>query len=272
MPELPEVETVRRGLEPFIEGATIQEVIIRQTQLRWPISSQIVKKLKQQKIREVSRRGKYLLIQVTQGTLIIHLGMSGSLRILSDNASIARHDHVDIVFSDQKLLRYNDPRRFGAILWTEDDPAQHPLLKALGPEPLEEQFTGAYLKQASLNRMVAIKPFIMNSKIVTGIGNIYATEALFLAKIHPAMKTGLITKSQCDQLVDAIKHILQSAIFQGGTTLKDFVNSEGKPGYFSQKLHAYGRAGLPCTCCGGLLQTMQLGQRSTVFCGNCQFL
>ncbi len=270
MPELPEVETIMRGLIPHLNGAIIQEIIIRQFQLRWPISPHLNTYLKQQKIIGVSRRGKYLLIQVAQGTLIIHLGMSGSLRILNHNTPIARHDHVDIIFSDHKLLRYNDPRRFGAILWAEGNPLNYPLLNSLGLEPFDSNFTGFYLKQAALNRHVSIKPFIMNSKIVVGIGNIYAAEALFLARIHPVTPAYLLTQTQCDQLVESIKQILKSAILQGGTTLKDFVNSEGKPGYFSQKLHVYGRARLPCTACGSPLQSIQLGQRSTVFCAHCQ--
>lgn len=270
MPELPEVETTLRGLMPHLCGAVIQSVVVRQPQLRWPIPPQLNTCLTQQKIIRLSRRGKYLLIHMTTGTLMIHLGMSGSLRILNVNTVSARHDHVDIIFSDNILLRYTDPRRFGAILWTETDPLKHPLLISLGIEPLDAQFTSAYLQQAARKRHVAIKPFIMNSKIVTGIGNIYATEALFLAKIHPMTPARLLTQQQCEQLVEAIKQILKSAILQGGTTLKDFVNSEGKPGYFSQQLHVYGRAHLPCTACGALLQSIQQGQRRTIFCVNCQ--
>ena len=272
MPELPEVETIMQGLIPHIKGLTIQEAIIRQPQLRWPVPLDLNDHLKQQKIIHLSRRGKYLLIQMATGTLIIHLGMSGSLRVLPQDTPATRHDHLDFILSDNKLLRYNDPRRFGAILMTEDNPAEHTLLKSLGPEPLDPLFNGAWLKKAALKRHVAIKPFIMNSKIVTGIGNIYAAEALFLAKIHPLTEARLLTEPQCDQLVKSIKEVLQSAISQGGTTLKDFVNSDGKPGYFSQKLHVYGRANLPCTACGSLLQSLLLGQRSTVFCGQCQKL
>ena len=270
MPELPEVETILRGLIPQLEGATIQDVIIRHPQLRWPIPTELKALLSQQKILSLSRRGKYLLIHVSTGTLIIHLGMSGSLRLLTLDVPLTRHDHVDIILSPHQRLRYNDPRRFGAILWTEENPLNHPLLKSMGIEPLDMNFTGQYLKQKALNRHAAIKPFIMNSKIVTGIGNIYAAEALFLAKIHPTMPAGLLTQQQCDQLVEAIKQILKSAISQGGTTLKDFVNSEGKPGYFAQKLHVYGRANLPCSTCGAPLRSIQLGQRSTVFCEHCQ--
>lgn len=272
MPELPEVETIMQGLIPHIEGSTILEVIIRQAQLRWPVPLNLNEHLNQQKITSLSRRGKYLLIQLTKSTLIIHLGMSGSLRIQHQDTPPTRHDHLDIILTDNKLLRYNDPRRFGAILMTDDNPHAHTLLKSLGVEPLDKHFNGAYLKKAALKRRVAIKPFIMNSKIVTGIGNIYAAEALFLAKIHPLTEARLLTQKQCDQLADSIKSILQAAISQGGTTLKDFVNSDGKPGYFAQKLHVYGRAKLPCTRCGSPLQSLQLGQRSTVFCQQCQLL
>ena len=272
MPELPEVETIMRGLSPHLEGLIIQEVIIRQAQLRWSIPAHLNAFLKQQKILGLRRRGKYLLIQVTTGTLIIHLGMSGSLRLLQHFTLPGRHDHVDIVLSDNKRLRYNDPRRFGAILIAEGDPFHHGLLQSLGIEPLDPNFNGNYLKQAALRRRVSIKSFIMNSKIVTGIGNIYAAEALFLAQIHPLTEAGQLSQEQCDRLIQSIKDVLQAAILQGGTSLKDFVNSEGKPGYFSQKLKVYGRAGLPCLICNTPLQSIQLGQRGTVFCKCCQLL
>jgi formamidopyrimidine-DNA glycosylase len=270
MPELPEVETILRGLIPHLENETIIDVIIRQHQLRWPIPLGLKNHISTQKILQLSRRGKYLLISLQKGTLIIHLGMSGSLRVLKSPPPPNRHDHVDIILANHTLIRYNDPRRFGAMLWTEESPLQHPLLKSIGIEPLDDQFTGQYLKEKTCHRRVAIKPFIMNSKIVTGIGNIYAAEALFLAGIHPNTPAGLVSQSQCDQLVQAIKQILKHAISQGGTTLKDFVNSEGKPGYFAQNLLVYGRAGLPCSKCGGKLESITLGQRSTVFCKCCQ--
>lgn len=270
MPELPEVETIMRGLSPQLEGSIIQNVLIRHNQLRWPIPSDLQIRLTQQKIIRLSRRGKYLLIQLVAGTLIIHLGMSGSLRILDTHIPPTRHDHLDFILSNDKLLRYNDPRRFGAILWTQDEPSTHPLLKSMGIEPLSTQFTGKYLHQHASSRKVSIKPFIMNSKIVTGIGNIYAAEALFMARIHPITPAALLSLEECERIVISIKQVLHAAITQGGTTLKDFVNSEGKPGYFSQKLHVYGRAGLPCTACGKPLYSIQLGQRSTVFCHDCQ--
>lgn len=272
MPELPEVETTMRGLMPHLEGVMIQDVIVRAPQLRWPIPSDLKTCLSGQKIIKLSRRGKYLLIHVTTGTLIIHLGMSGSLRFLNSNKPPSRHDHVDILFSEKTILRYNDPRRFGAILWTEITPLNHPLLASIGIEPLDNQFNGEYLKKCALKRNVPVKSFIMNSKIVAGIGNIYAAEALFLAKIHPSTPAGMLTQHQCERLVTAIKKILNQAIVAGGTTLKDFVNSEGKPGYFSQQLQVYGRADLPCVRCNAPLQSMQTGQRSTVFCEHCQVM
>ena len=270
MPELPEVETIMRGLLHQIVGSVIQDVIIRRPQLRWPIPADLKQCLMYQEIKQLSRRGIYLLIHLSTGTLIIHLGMSGSLRIFDLQTPPTLHDHVDIVFSDSRCLRYNDPRRFGAVLWTNKNPLTHPLLRMMGVEPLDIHFTGQYLMNACQNRRATIKTMIMNSQIVTGVGNIYAAEALFLAHIHPATPAGLLSEQQCIQLVNAIKQILNSAIAQGGTTLKDFMNSEGKPGYFAQRLHVYGRPNQPCTRCGKPLQLMQLGQRSTVFCSYCQ--
>lgn len=270
MPELPEVETIMCGLKPHVEGAVIQDVVVRHPRLRWPIPPTLKMDLNQQQISSISRRGKYLLITVKTGTLIIHLGMSGRLCMTTNFIEPRRHDHVDIVFSDQKVLRYHDPRRFGAVLWTEFDPYQHSLLLTLGVEPLEANFTPEYLKQRAIGRRVAVKSFIMDSHVVVGVGNIYAAESLFLAKIHPSTPAGLLNHQQWERLVDAIQHVLQSAIYQGGTTLRDFVNSEGKPGYFAQKLTVYGRAGLPCLQCQTVLKSFKLGQRSTVFCECCQ--
>jgi formamidopyrimidine-DNA glycosylase len=270
MPELPEVETVMHGLKPHLEGAVINDVVVRYHQLRWPIPSTLHRDLCQQRVKELTRRGKYLLMRVETGTLIMHLGMSGSLRIVSSMTPINKHDHVDIIFSNQNIMRYTDPRRFGALLWTVDDPYDHVLLKSQGVEPLDSDFTADYLKERACSRRIAIKPFIMDSNIVVGIGNIYAAEALFLAGIYPATPAGLLTQLQYQKLVKSIKQVLQSAIKQGGTTVKDFMNSEGKPGYFTQQLTVYGRAGLPCVRCHASLCSFNLGQRSTVFCVNCQ--
>ena len=272
MPELPEVETVVCGLKPHLEGAVIQDVVVRQPQLRWPIPPHLKDHLSLRRVTGLSRRGKYLLISLPNGTLIIHLGMSGSLQIVSNTTPLKPHAHVDIIFSNQKILRYIDPRRFGAILWTSDDFSQHRLLSSLGVEPFDDHFTGAYLKQKAASRRIAIKSFIMDSHVVVGIGNIYAAEALFDARIHPATPAGLLTLPQYQRLVESIKCILQKAINQGGTTVKDFINSEGKPGYFVQQLAVYGRAGLPCVACQTTLQSFKLSQRSTVFCKQCQLI
>lgn len=270
MPELPEVETVLHGIKPHIEGGTIQDVVIRHHQLRWPIPSTLQENLRHQQVGTLSRRGKYLLMPVTTGTLIMHLGMSGSLCIVTHATPLKPHDHVDIIFSENTILRYSDPRRFGALLWTAENPLHHVRLQSLGVEPLDAHFTPGYLMEKMASRRIAIKSFIMDSHVVVGIGNIYAAEALFFAGIHPATPAGLLTHTQCQTLVQTIQAVLQSAIQQGGTTIKDFVNSERKPGYFTQQLAVYGRAGLPCIQCQAPLQSFKLGARSTVFCAGCQ--
>lgn len=270
MPELPEVETTRRGIEPHIKNQMVTNVIIRNHQLRWPISPTLKKKLLQQTIKAINRRGKYLLLQTQLGNLIIHLGMSGSLRILQNQTTALKHDHVDINFSNNICLRFNDPRRFGCIIWTEQDPFEHQLLKHLGPEPLTDNFNGDYLYKLSRKRKVPIKSFVMNSEVVVGIGNIYANEALFLAGIQPEKPVNQISLEQYNLLAKKIKLVLTAAIKQGGTTLRDYVNGDGKPGYFKQQLNVYGRGDLPCVQCKTILQEIRLGQRSTVFCKTCQ--
>lgn len=270
MPELPEVETTLRGLQPHVLHHKITQVIVRHHGLRWPIPAHIQETLKNQIINKVSRRGKYLLFQTTAGTIILHLGMSGSLRILTKPTPAKKHDHVDIELENHAIIRLTDPRRFGAMLWTDTNPFEHDLLKNLGPEPLEKDFNGAYLWQRSRKRKVPVKSFIMDSKIVVGVGNIYAAEALFEAGISPTLQAGKVSEARYELLVAAIQRILRSAIKKGGTTLKDFVNSEGKPGYFNFHLKAYGRTGLPCVKCGTTLKEIRLGQRSTVYCPKCQ--
>jgi formamidopyrimidine-DNA glycosylase len=270
MPELPEVETTLRGLDSHLQEKTVQDAVIRCEQLRWPIPSSLKKILVGQTLQFLSRRGKYLLLHFDTGTLIIHLGMSGSLTVLTTALPARKHDHVDIVFSSTLIMRYTDPRRFGAILWTEKDPQHHFLLKSLGVEPLEQTFSAEMLYKITQKRNMAIKSLIMNAHVVVGVGNIYATEALFLARIHPANSAKALTFEQCERLVNAIKQILTQAIQQGGTTLKDFVNSEGKPGYFSQQLNVYGREKLPCIICQTTLQSLRLNQRSSTFCPCCQ--
>ena len=270
MPELPEVETTRRGIAPHIENNTITNIIVRNRSLRWPIPTGLKTKLKGQTIHSVVRRAKYLLINTDAGTLILHLGMSGSLRILPLDETVDKHDHFEIQFKDGSCLRLRDPRRFGAVLWTKNDPAGHNLLASLGPEPLDKTFNAELLFEKSRKRKTTIKQFIMDAKIVVGVGNIYASESLFLAGINPKKQAGKITRAQCKELTDAIKKILKDAIKQGGTTLKDFKSSDGKPGYFQQKLKVYDRKDEPCIKCKKPIKQITLGQRSTFYCSHCQ--
>lgn len=270
MPELPEVETTLRGIAPHIEHQFIENVVVRQNQLRWPVPSTIKKHLIGKKVNQLARRGKYLLFKVGQGTIISHLGMSGSFRIITPNIPPKKHDHIDIEFANNKILRFTDPRRFGAFLWTEQDPMLHPLLSKLGIEPFNHHFSGNYLWRKAQGRKTPIKSFIMDNKIVVGIGNIYATEALFYAGINPQTPAGNISQELFNQLAKSAKHILRKAIKQGGTTLKDFVNSEGKPGYFTFYLKVYNRAGLPCIKCQTTLIRICIGQRGAVYCESCQ--
>jgi formamidopyrimidine-DNA glycosylase len=270
MPELPEVETTLRGIAPFIKDQKIKQVIIRDHRLRWPIPRHLDKSLSGSAFNDIRRRAKYLLLQTSSGTLIIHLGMSGNLQILPKTEAPTKHDHFEIIFENNTCLRFHDPRRFGCVLWTKTDPMKHKLLSTLGMEPLESLLTGDYLYKHSRNRKIAIKPFLMNSKIVVGVGNIYASEALFLAKIHPLRAVNRISLQRYDLLVEKIKVVLRSAIAQGGTTLRDFVSSEGKPGYFQQKLNVYGREGEMCVNCKKPVRQVRQGQRSTYFCPVCQ--
>lgn len=270
MPELPEVETTRRGIAPHLKHQTITDVIIRQYQLRWPIPKTLRKNIHQQTVRDIKRRGKYILIYFDNGTLILHLGMSGSLHIVDIDTPCQKHDHLDLIINQQCILRLRDPRRFGAVLWTRKPVAQHKLLKDLGPEPLENIFTAQHLYEASRKRKVSIKQFIMNSHIVVGVGNIYASEALFIAGIHPKRAAGKISLPRYQQLVTAIKNVLTAAIKQGGTTLRDFSNSDGKPGYFKQQLNVYGRKDKACPTCNKAITQSIIGQRSTFYCTHCQ--
>lgn len=270
MPELPEVETTRAGIAPHVVGLQIKHVRVRQPKLRWPVPVELRDAIEGRRIESLSRRAKYLLFQVSGGTLLVHLGMSGSLRIVEAGRPAGVHDHIDIEFVDGRLLRYTDPRRFGAFLWVQGDPLQHPLLNKLGPEPLEESFSAQYLHEQSSQRKLPVKSFIMDSHVVVGVGNIYANEALFRAGIHPKRAAGRIALPRYECLVKAIKNTLAEAIASGGTTLKDFVGGDGKPGYFKQELKVYGRAGESCIQCGHVLKEIRLGQRSTVFCAACQ--
>lgn len=274
MPELPEVETIRRGLEPWIIGALVYSVNVRCNKLRWPVPENLNEMLCQQRVNNICRRGKYLVFRFEHGALIIHLGMSGRLRLFQDSQNctiVNKHDHVDFYFENNICLRYTDPRRFGSILWVSGaDPYMHPLLSKLGMEPLSNAFTAEYLLEHAKKRQVAIKSFIMDNRVVVGIGNIYATESLFLAKIHPLKPVNQLTIQQWRLLVDVVKEVLIKALAQGGTTLKDFVNSQGKPGYFVQQLTVYGRSGAPCLSCQTLLCQYTIGQRTTVYCPVCQ--
>lgn len=270
MPELPEVETTLRGISPHLQDACVTAVIIRQKQLRWPIPTALETYLQQQKVLKLARRGKYLLLSFSSGTLIIHLGMSGRLSVLTQPQVANKHDHVDLQFSNHITLRYTDPRRFGAILFTPDDPEQHPLLKNIGVEPLTPQFNGKYLAKKLQRRKTAIKTCLLDSHIVAGIGNIYATEALFIAGINPSKPACHIQEEKLKQLVSAVKTVLKAAIVKGGTTLKDFLGSNGKPGYFRLALKAYGKAATPCPQCKTILLGIRINNRSTVYCSHCQ--
>lgn len=270
MPELPEVETTRRGIDPHIKNKRVKKIIIRQKKLRWEISSNLSRELTGNTITNVCRRGKYLLLESIKGTMLIHLGMSGSLRIINMMEPVGRHDHVDLVLGNGKALRYTDPRRFGCILWQKKEDGTHPLLLELGPEPLGEEFHHLYLYKKSRGRTTLIKSFIMNSKTVVGVGNIYANEALFLAGINPKRAAGKISCGRYKILVSRIRKVLKKAIKAGGTTLRDFTDTNGNPGYFKQSLNVYGRAGQECRICQRPLREVRILQRSSVYCTNCQ--
>jgi formamidopyrimidine-DNA glycosylase len=270
MPELPEVETTRRGIAAHILAERVIRIIVREPRLRWPVPSDLNKRISGQHVRKVDRRGKYLLLYTDRDCLIIHLGMSGSLRVIKYNARPEKHDHVDIVFESGTILRYRDPRRFGSFHLAQGDPNNHKLLADLGPEPLSVDFTSDYLFQKSRGRKQVIKNFIMDSKLVVGVGNIYANEALYASGISPKRQAGRVSRANYDKLVPAIKTILTQAIKAGGTTLRDFVSGEGNPGYFSQDLKVYGRAEEPCVQCDKPIKLVRLGQRSSYYCSYCQ--
>ncbi len=269
MPELPEVETTRRGVEPHITGRKVRGVVVREPRLRWPVPADLPGRLAGQRIGAVERRAKYLLLHTDEGSLLLHLGMSGSLRVVAPGKPPGKHDHLDIEFDGDVVLRYNDPRRFGCCLWL-DAGQTHPLLAHLGPEPLSDAFDGDYLYRLSRGRKGPVKPFVMDQKVVVGVGNIYAAEALFAAGIHPHRPAGRISAARYQRLAEEIKQVLTYAIGRGGTTLRDFVGSDGKPGYFAQELAVYGRDGQACKRCGEMLKISRLGQRSTVYCVTCQ--
>lgn len=269
MPELPEVETTCRGVAPHIEGRALRALIVRNPNLRWPVPDFLSREIEGDKLQRVQRRGKYILLGFSTGDVMVHLGMSGSLRIMDSAVEVGKHDHVDFCFDGGQIMRLTDPRRFGSVLW-QPHGEHHELLYSLGPEPMSDDFNADYLYQCCKGRKAAIKQVVMNSKVVVGVGNIYASEALFKSSIDPRRAAGRISLERLQALVIAIKEVLIAAIEQGGTTLKDFVGGDGKPGYFKQELNVYGRAGQPCVNCMSPLIEVRLGQRSTVFCKCCQ--
>lgn len=268
MPELPEVETTRRGLAPHVIGRRIDDVVLRRPDLRWPIPPD-VQQLRGERIDGVRRRAKYLLLDTRAGSALMHLGMSGSLRVLPSTTPLRAHDHVDFELDDARVLRFNDPRRFGCLLWQAPG-TTHELLAGLGPEPLSEDFDGDHLFRLSRGRTAPVKTFLMDQAVVVGVGNIYAAEALFMAGIAPLREAGKVSRERYAKLADAVKAILAYAIERGGTTLRDFISPDGAPGYFEQELSVYGRGGEPCKACGRALKQAAIGQRASVWCARCQ--
>lgn len=270
MPELPEVETTLRGIERFVVGHRIEQAVLRHTGLRWPITRGFASHVVGQTVQQLRRRAKYLIFDLDAGAILLHLGMSGSLRVLPAHTPVRPHDHVDLVLDSDRVIRFNDPRRFGCVLWVAEDPLQHPLLASLAPEPLSDEFDADYLADACRGRSVAIKQLLMNGQVVVGVGNIYASEALFRSRIRPRRSARRLRREEIAALVQAVKDVLQDAIRAGGTTLRHYVNAEGNPGYFRQKLFVYGRSGEPCLVCGSAIKHFVQGQRSTYFCPSCQ--
>ncbi len=270
MPELPEVETTRQGLSPHISGARITSLIVRDPRLRWPVDKHLPEILTGRRLDTIGRRAKYLIFEFETGALLIHLGMSGHLRLVDPTHPPRRHDHLDFGFDNGLLMRFHDPRRFGSVLFTRQHPLEHPLLRSLGPEPLEDHFTGHDLYSCSKGRRLAVKAFVMDARIVAGVGNIYASEALFLAGIHPARAAGRISLQRYQRLAACIRKVLSAAVRQGGTSLRDFVNGHGEPGYFSQHLNVYAREGKACKFCARTIKQLVIGQRASYYCTHCQ--
>jgi formamidopyrimidine-DNA glycosylase len=270
MPELPEVETTRRGLEPHLTGQVIRSAIVRHRGMRWPVRADLARVLAGQRIQRLDRRSKYLLIDCGSGWLIVHLGMSGSLRVVPADAPVGKHDHFDLVLDSGKVLRLTDPRRFGAVLWQKGEPARHKLLRDLGPEPFAPEFNAGWVHGWTRGRKAPIKALLMDSHLVCGVGNIYANESLFRAGIHPGRAAGRIGAARYARLVTSVQETLHDAIRAGGSTLRDFVNADGAPGYFQQTYFVYDRAGLPCRKCGMPIRAVRIGQRSAFYCPRCQ--
>jgi formamidopyrimidine-DNA glycosylase len=270
MPELPEVETTRRGLLPHVVGRRVRGVEVRNANLRWPVPADLPLRLRGEKILDIRRRAKYLLFDFGKGHLLVHLGMSGRLTLVARGAPARKHDHVDIELEGPRTLRLTDPRRFGAMLWLDDPAERHALLKDLGMEPLEAAFTGQALQRRAKGRSVAVKNFLMNGGIVSGVGNIYASEALFHAGIHPGRSAGRISAARWERLAHSVRVTLESALASGGSTLRDFASAEGRPGYFQHRHAVYDREGKPCRSCKSPIRAMRQGQRSTFYCPHCQ--
>ena len=270
MPELPEVETTLRGIKPLIKNSVVRSVNVRQKQLRWPVTPRLVERITGEKILDVKRRAKYLLISFRHGTVLIHLGMSGRLRILPLGEPVRKHDHVDVVLTNNSVLRFHDPRRFGCVLWVDGDPLCSPQLAHLGLEPLEDAFSGQTLFNLARGRRTSVKNFIMNGRIVVGVGNIYANESLFRSGILPSRSAGRISLNRYRRLVVAIREVLIEAIQAGGTTLRDYATVTGEPGYIEQALEVYEREGRPCVRCARNIRRTIIGQRSSYFCPTCQ--
>lgn len=270
MPELPEVETTRRGLAPHVRGRRIRALELYERRLRWPVAAGLPAKLAAQRILSTGRRGKYLLLKLESGALIVHLGMSGNLRLVRAGSARVPHDHFDLVLDSSTAVRFNDPRRFGSLLYVRGDPLAHRLLAHLGPEPFSRGFDAAYLWRITRGRRVAVKQLLMNSRLVVGVGNIYASEALFRARIRPQRAARSLTHAEVARLVRAVRAVLRSAIRAGGTTLRDYLRTDGSPGYFRQRLYVYERGGKPCRRCGKPVRAITQGQRSTYYCAACQ--
>jgi formamidopyrimidine-DNA glycosylase len=269
MPELPEVETTRRGLLPHVVGRRIRDVIVREPRLRWPVPADLGRRVKGERITEIRRRGKYLLFEVGEGHVLVHLGMSGNLSLVPTGSPPRRHDHVDLALEGDSTLRLTDPRRFGAVLWVKR-PETHVLLKGLGIEPFDGGFGGEHLHRLAKGRRVPVKLFLMNAHVVTGIGNIYANEALFAAGVHPSRAAGRISRERWDGLAEAILRTLERALAAGGSTLRDFVGGDGRPGYFQNEYAVYGREGRPCPACHAPIRATRHAGRATYFCASCQ--
>ena len=270
MPELPEVETTKRGISPHVVNRIITRVDVRERRLRWPVPRGFAQRIAGHQVLQISRRAKYLLFKLEHGYFMLHLGMSGSLRLAASDEPLLAHDHLVFHLPDGLSLRFNDPRRFGSALWLGQYPEQHQLLRALGPEPFAECCSGNYLFQRSRKRKLAIKNFIMDNHIVVGVGNIYASEALYLSGIRPRRAAGRVSRAEYALLLENIRAVLNASIERGGTTLRDFVGGDGKPGYFQQTLRVYGRTGASCTSCGSTIKQVTIGQRSSFYCPACQ--